>query len=152
MVNTDITLSFLVLTLLTEYDDQPCLLIFRDEDETNALLSLKDPISLLKDLEPTSYPTPRDKLIVDTVLEKRQTCRIEPDGKHMNTEHIDVPPDFSDVQLAEVFIHHRVPHRSHHRRRSGRRRPHATWPGIRRARGRPYYRYLSGRLDSRRPA
>jgi CBS domain-containing protein len=45
---------------------------------------------------------------IDTVLEKRQTCRSEPVAKHMNTEHIDVPPDFSDVQLAEVFIHHRV--------------------------------------------
>jgi len=45
---------------------------------------------------------------IDTVLEKRQTCRMEPVGKHMNTEHVDVPPDFSDVQLAEVFIHHRV--------------------------------------------
>ena len=45
---------------------------------------------------------------IDTVLEKRQTCRMEPVGRHMNTEHVDVPPDFSDVQLAEVFIHHRV--------------------------------------------
>jgi len=26
----------------------------------------------------------------------------------MNTEHVDVPPDFADLQLAEVFIHHRV--------------------------------------------
>jgi len=45
---------------------------------------------------------------IDTVIEKRQSCRMEPVGKHMNTEHIDVPPDFSDLQLAEVFIHHRV--------------------------------------------
>ena len=45
---------------------------------------------------------------IDTVLEKRQSCRMEPVGQHMNTEHVDVPPDFSDVQLAEVFIHHRV--------------------------------------------
>ena len=45
---------------------------------------------------------------IDTVLERRQTCRMEPVGQHMNTEHVDVPPDFSDVQLAEVFIHHRV--------------------------------------------
>lgn len=45
---------------------------------------------------------------IDTVLEKRQTCRGEPVDKHMNREHIDVPPEFSDVQLAEVFIHHRV--------------------------------------------
>ena len=26
----------------------------------------------------------------------------------MNTEHIDVGTDFSDAQLAEIFIHHRV--------------------------------------------
>jgi CBS domain-containing protein len=26
----------------------------------------------------------------------------------MNEEHVDVGTDFSDVQLAEVFIHHRV--------------------------------------------
>jgi CBS domain-containing protein len=26
----------------------------------------------------------------------------------MNTEHIDVGPDFSDAQLAETFLHHRV--------------------------------------------
>ena len=45
---------------------------------------------------------------IDTVLEKRQACRIEPVAKHMNTEHVDVAPDFSDVGLAEIFIHHRV--------------------------------------------
>ena len=45
---------------------------------------------------------------IDAVLQKRQSCTIEAVGKHMNTEHVDVPPDFSDVQLAEVFIHHRV--------------------------------------------
>jgi CBS domain-containing protein len=26
----------------------------------------------------------------------------------MNTEHVDVGPDFSDVELAEIFLHHRV--------------------------------------------
>ena len=26
----------------------------------------------------------------------------------MNTEHVDVGPDFSDVGLAEIFLHHRV--------------------------------------------
>ena len=45
---------------------------------------------------------------IDAVLEKRQGCRLEPVAQHMNTEHIDVPADFSDVQLAEVFLHHRV--------------------------------------------
>ena len=27
----------------------------------------------------------------------------------MNTEHVDVGPGFSDVQIAEIFLHHRVP-------------------------------------------
>jgi CBS-domain-containing membrane protein len=44
----------------------------------------------------------------EDALEKRQACRSEPVAQHMNNEHIDVPPDFSDVQLAEIFIHHRV--------------------------------------------
>ena len=26
----------------------------------------------------------------------------------MNTEHVDVGPDYSDVQVAEIFLHHRV--------------------------------------------
>ena len=26
----------------------------------------------------------------------------------MNTEHIDVGPDYSDAQVAEIFLHHRV--------------------------------------------
>ena len=45
---------------------------------------------------------------VEAAIEKRQTCRLEPVERHMNTEHIDVPSDFSDVGLAEIFIHHRV--------------------------------------------
>lgn len=41
-------------------------------------------------------------------LEKRASCRSEPVSKYMNTEHIDVGPDWSDAQLAEIFLHHRV--------------------------------------------
>ena len=26
----------------------------------------------------------------------------------MNTEHVDVGPDYSDTQVAEIFLHHRV--------------------------------------------
>ena len=44
---------------------------------------------------------------IDTAIEKRPTAG-EPVGRHMNTDHIDVPPDFSDVRLAEMFLHHRV--------------------------------------------
>jgi CBS domain-containing protein len=45
---------------------------------------------------------------LDEALEKRASCRQEPVGKHMNTEHVDVPDDASDVQVAEIFLHHRV--------------------------------------------
>jgi CBS domain-containing protein len=45
---------------------------------------------------------------LDEALEKRAACRREPVGQHMNTEHIDVPADASDVQVAETFLHHRV--------------------------------------------
>ena len=45
---------------------------------------------------------------LEAAIEKRQSCRQEPVKQHMNREHIDVPIDFSDLQLAEIFIHHRV--------------------------------------------
>jgi CBS domain-containing protein len=45
---------------------------------------------------------------LDEALEKRAACRRETVGKHMNTEHVDVPTDASDVQVAETFLHHRV--------------------------------------------
>lgn len=45
---------------------------------------------------------------LDEALEKRATCRDEPVSDHMNTEHVDVKTDFSDAQVAETFLHHRV--------------------------------------------
>jgi CBS domain-containing protein len=45
---------------------------------------------------------------IESVLQKRASCRLEVVRQHMNTEHVDVPPDFADVQLAETFLHHRV--------------------------------------------
>jgi CBS domain-containing protein len=45
---------------------------------------------------------------IDAALERREACRTEPVRQHMTTEHIDVGPDWSDVQLAETFLHHRV--------------------------------------------
>jgi CBS domain-containing protein len=41
-------------------------------------------------------------------LEKRVQCATEPVAKYMNTEHIDVSESFSDIQVAEIFLHHRV--------------------------------------------
>jgi CBS domain-containing protein len=45
---------------------------------------------------------------LDEAIEKRAACRDEPVGDYMHTEHIDVGADFSDAQLAETFLHHRV--------------------------------------------
>jgi CBS domain-containing protein len=45
---------------------------------------------------------------LDETLKKRASCGDEPVSKHANTEHIDVGEDFSDTQLAEIFLHHRV--------------------------------------------
>ena len=45
---------------------------------------------------------------LEAALEKRQGCGAERVGEHMNREHVDAGADFSDVGLAETFIHHRV--------------------------------------------
>lgn len=45
---------------------------------------------------------------LETQLEKRATCALDPVKRYMNTEHIDVGPDHSDTQIAETFLHHRV--------------------------------------------
>lgn len=58
----------------------------------------------LKELKHAAF-VPRS---LDEALEKRETCRLEPVGAHMTTEHVDVAPDFSDSQVAEIFLHHRV--------------------------------------------
>jgi len=45
---------------------------------------------------------------LEDALEKRAACASEPVGSHMFAEHVDVGGDYSDIQVAETFIHHRV--------------------------------------------
>jgi CBS domain-containing protein len=45
---------------------------------------------------------------IEDTLEKRASCSAEAVMKYTNTEHIDVDTDFSDAQVAEIFLHHRV--------------------------------------------
>ena len=45
---------------------------------------------------------------LDKALEKRDGCRFELVREHMNTEHVEVSSDHSDLQVAEIFLHHRV--------------------------------------------
>ena len=45
---------------------------------------------------------------LDEALDKRAICADEPVRNYMNTEGAEVGEDFSDTQLAEIFLHHRV--------------------------------------------
>ena len=45
---------------------------------------------------------------LDRTLERRAGARTEPVSQWMNAEHVDVGEDFSDAQVAETFLHHRV--------------------------------------------
>ena len=48
------------------------------------------------------------KRSLEDALEKRRECRADAVSEYMNTEHVDVGSDFSDAQVAEIFLHHRV--------------------------------------------
>ncbi len=45
---------------------------------------------------------------IDSVIERREGCRAEPVGEHMTTDHVVVDDEYSDTELAEIFLHHRV--------------------------------------------
>jgi CBS domain-containing protein len=45
---------------------------------------------------------------IDATIERRESCRDEPVSEYMTTDHVVVGDDYSDTQLAETFIHHRV--------------------------------------------
>jgi CBS domain-containing protein len=45
---------------------------------------------------------------LEDALEKRSSCRGEPVREYVNTEHVDVGADYSDAEVAEIFLHHRV--------------------------------------------
>ena len=63
---------------------------------------------------------------LDAALEKRNACRFDAVGKHMNTEHVEVGSDHSELQVAEIFLHHRVLIVPGGRRRQGGRRDRAA--------------------------
>ena len=48
------------------------------------------------------------KRSLDDALQRRAGARTEPVRAYVNTEHVDVGPDPSDAQVAEIFLHHRV--------------------------------------------
>lgn len=45
---------------------------------------------------------------VDEAIARRSDCVTEPIRGFLNTDHVLVEGDYSDTQLAELFLHHRV--------------------------------------------
>ena len=45
---------------------------------------------------------------LDETIERREACRNEQIRKYLTTDHVLLKDDYSDTQLAEVFLHHRV--------------------------------------------
>ncbi|MQA75339.1 MAG: hypothetical protein GEU88_13520 [Solirubrobacterales bacterium] len=45
---------------------------------------------------------------IDDAIERRESCRSEPIRKYLTTDHVLVTDEYSDTQLAEIFLHHRV--------------------------------------------
>jgi CBS domain-containing protein len=45
---------------------------------------------------------------VDETIERRSECAEQPIRNWLTTDHVLVEDDYSDTQLAEIFLHHRV--------------------------------------------
>jgi CBS domain-containing protein len=45
---------------------------------------------------------------VDETIERRAECAGQPIRRWLTTDHVLVEDDYSDTQLAEIFLHHRV--------------------------------------------
>lgn len=45
---------------------------------------------------------------IDETIERRESCRDEAIERYLTTDHVLVEDDYSDTQLAELFLHHRV--------------------------------------------
>ena len=45
---------------------------------------------------------------LDDVIAHRSSCRYRPVSEYMNRDPVEVSPDVSYVQVAEIFLHHRV--------------------------------------------
>lgn len=45
---------------------------------------------------------------VDEMIERRSDCARQPIRRYLTTDHVVVEDEYSDTQLAEIFLHHRV--------------------------------------------
>lgn len=89
--------------------DLPALPVVEDDDRLLGIFGEREFLGAvfpgyLKELRHAGFV----KRSLEDALEKRSSCRSEPVRKYVHTEHIDVGPDFSDSEVAEIFLHHRV--------------------------------------------
>ena len=107
LLQADETVADAIPTLLDS--DLPALPVVNAEGALGGIFGEREFIAAifpgyLKELRYAGFV----KRTLDEAIETRAACRHEPVAKHMNTEHIDVGADFSDAQIAETFLHHRV--------------------------------------------
>ena len=87
------------LPALPVVDDDKLLGIFGEREFLGAVFP-----GYLKELKYAGFV----KRSLEDALEKRSNSRDEPVREYVNTEHVDVGPDYSDAEVAEIFLHHRV--------------------------------------------
>ncbi len=58
----------------------------------------------LRELSSARFVSPA----IDALLQRRAECRHDPVSRYMTPDHVDVPKERSDAQIAETFLHHRV--------------------------------------------
>jgi CBS domain-containing protein len=87
------------LPALPVVDDDRLLGIFGEREFLGAVFP-----GYLKELKYAGFV----KRSLEDALEKRSSSRDEPVREYVNTEHVDVGPDYSDAEVAEIFLHHRV--------------------------------------------
>jgi CBS domain-containing protein len=45
---------------------------------------------------------------IDATIDRRLECRNEAVSEYLTTDHVLVEDDYSDTEIAEIFLHHRV--------------------------------------------
>ena len=48
------------------------------------------------------------KRSIDDTIDRRLSCRSQPIRDYLTVDHVNVDDEYSDTQLAEIFLHHRV--------------------------------------------
>ena len=89
--------------------DLPALPVVEDDDRLLGIFGEREFLGAvfpgyLKELRHAGFV----KRSLEDALEKRSSCRSDEVRQYANTEHIDVSTDFSDAEVAEIFLHHRV--------------------------------------------